>query len=205
MAEIGNDNRRGARSKEKLHPRGDRRIVSPRAGGERPAPLHSSSSSGGQPVEKFVIIVDCANEQEQLKLLRKFRNEGLTCKATCPARALRLISPATAGSRPGSAGCRLSERAPLYFSRALKARHRAEARLQVDEVAAVRVSGDAEFGEPVVRPSMAPCSAELFNPAPAQQPHFHALRQERIGSQRQHQQRPVQRRQLRETQQRPQR
>ena len=34
-----------------------------------------------QPVEKFVIIVDCANEQEQVKLLRKFRNEGLTCKA----------------------------------------------------------------------------------------------------------------------------
>ena len=34
-----------------------------------------------QPVEKFVIIVECANEQEQVKLLRRFRNEGLTCKA----------------------------------------------------------------------------------------------------------------------------
>jgi len=34
-----------------------------------------------QSIEKFVIIVDCANELEQVKLLRKFRNEGLTCKA----------------------------------------------------------------------------------------------------------------------------
>jgi hypothetical protein len=31
--------------------------------------------------EKFMVLVECKNEQEQLALLRRFKQEGLTCKA----------------------------------------------------------------------------------------------------------------------------
>lgn len=48
---------------------------------QEPAPLPEPDDSPPALEEKFLILIECAGEQEQVALLERFRGEGLTVKA----------------------------------------------------------------------------------------------------------------------------